>query len=137
MPSLAERREDIPALVAAFIAQHHGAERGLSPEAMMMLQEAAWPGNVLQLRNVVEQALALAVTPQVPATLVRRLLREETEREMEALDEARRAFEYDYLVQLLDSTGGNVTHAARVAKRNRTEFYKLLARHNIDPASYK
>jgi two-component system response regulator GlrR len=56
---------------------------------------------------------------------------------MEALDEARRAFEYDYLVQLLDSTGGNVTHAARVAKRNRTEFYKLLARHNIDPASYK
>jgi two-component system response regulator GlrR len=104
---------------------------------MMMLQEAAWPGNVLQLRNVVEQALALAVTPQVPATLVRRLLREETEREMEALDEARRAFEYDYLVQLLDSTGGNVTHAARVAKRNRTEFYKLLARHNIDPASYK
>jgi two-component system response regulator GlrR len=81
--------------------------------------------------------LALAVTPQVPATLVRRLLREETEREMEALDEARRAFEYDYLVQLLDSTGGNVTHAARVAKRNRTEFYKLLARHNIDPASYK
>jgi two-component system response regulator GlrR len=86
---------------------------------------------------VVEQALALAVTPQVPVTLVRRLLKEETEREMEALDEARRAFEYDYLVQLLDTTGGNVTHAARVAKRNRTEFYKLLARHNIDPASYK
>ena len=137
MPSLAERREDIPALVAAFIAQTYGTERGLSPEAMTALQEAAWPVNVRQLRSVVEQALALAVTPQVPATLVRRLLKEETEREMEALDEARRAFEYDYLVQLLDTTGGNVTHAARVAKRNRTEFYKLLARHNIDPASYK
>lgn len=137
MPSLAERREDIPALVAAFIAQTHGTERGLSPEAMAALQDAAWPGNVRQLRSVVEQALALAVTPQVPVTLVRRLLREETEREMAALDEARRAFEYDYLVQLLDTTGGNVTHAARVAKRNRTEFYKLLARHNIDPGSYK
>ena len=90
-----------------------------------------------QLRSVVEQTLALAVTPQVPVTLVRRLLREETEREMAALDEARRAFEYDYLVQLLDLTGGKVTHAARVAQRNRTEFYKLLARHNIDPGSYK
>ncbi len=137
MPPLTERREDIPALVAACIAQHHGAARGMAPDAMAALQEAAWPGNVRQLRNVVEQALTLAVTPQVPATLVKRLLREETEREMEALDEARRAFEYDYLVQLLDTTGGNVTHAARIAKRNRTEFYKLLARHSIDPASYK
>jgi two-component system response regulator GlrR len=137
MPALAERREDIPALVATFVAQTHGASRGLSPEAMTTLQEAAWPGNVRQLRSVVEQTLALAVTPQAPVTLVKRLLREETEREMAALDEARRAFEYDYLVQLLDITGGNVTHAARVARRNRTEFYKLLARHNIDPGSYK
>jgi two-component system response regulator GlrR len=137
MPALAERREDIPALVASFTAQAQGAARGLSPEAMAVLQEAAWPGNVRQLRSVVEQALAQAVTPQVPVTLVRRLLREETEREMAALDEARRAFEYDYLVQLLDITAGNVTHAARVARRNRTEFYKLLARHGIDPGSYK
>lgn len=137
VPALAERREDIPALVAAFVAQGHGGERGLAPEAMAALQEAAWPGNVRQLRSVVGQAAALAVTPQVPVTLVRRLLREETAREMAALDEARRAFEYDYLVQLLETTGGNVTHAARVAKRNRTEFYKLLARHGIDPGSYK
>lgn len=137
MPALAERREDIPALVTTFVAQAHGAARGVSPEAMAALQEAPWPGNVRQLCSVVEQSLALAVTPQVPVTLVRRLLREETEREMAALDEARRAFEYDYLVQLLDTTGGNVTHAARVARRNRTEFYKLLARHGIDPASYK
>jgi two-component system response regulator GlrR len=137
MPALADRREDIPALVAGFVAQTHDVARGLAPEAMTALQEAAWPGNVRQLRSVVEQSLALALTPQVPLTLVRRLLREETEREMAALDEARRAFEYDYLVRLLDTTGGNVTHAARIARRNRTEFYKLLARHDIDPASYK
>ncbi len=137
MPALAERREDIPALVTSFVAQTHGTARGLVPEAMAALQEATWPGNVRQLRSVVEQTLALAVTAQAPATLVRRLLREETEREMAALDEARRAFEYDYLVQLLDTTGGNVTHAARIAKRNRTEFYKLLARHGIDPARHK
>lgn len=137
MPALAERREDIPALVANFVAQTRGAARGVSPEGLAALQEAAWPGNVRQLRNVVEQTLALAVTSQAPVTLVRRLLREQTERETAALDEARRAFEYDYLVQLLYTTGGNVTHAARVARRNRTEFYKLLSRHGIDPASYK
>ena len=137
VPALAERREDIPALVAAFVAQTRSAARGISPEAVAALQEAAWPGNVRQLRSVVDQALALAVTPQVPVTLVRRLLREESERELVALNEARQTFEYDYLVQLLETTGGSVTHAARVAKRNRTEFYKLLARHGIDPSSYK
>ena len=140
MPPLSERREDIPALVVhfvSFISQMHGVPRGFSPEAVTLLQEAAWPGHVSQLRSVVEQALALAVTPQVPVTLVRRLLREESELEMAALDEARRAFEYGYLVQLLETTGGNVTHAARVARRNRTEFYKLLARHNIEPNNYK
>lgn len=137
MPALAERRADVPLLAASFVSQMQGVARGLSPEAMAALQDAVWPGNVQQLRNVVERALGLAVTSQVPVTLVRSLLREESEREMEALDEARRVFEHDYLVQLLDTTGGNVTHAARVARRNRTEFYKLLARHNIEPGSYK
>ncbi len=137
VPALADRREDIPALVAHFVAQARGQERGFSPEAMAVLQDAAWPGNVRQLRNVVERALAQAVTAQVPATVVKPLLRDESERELAALDEAKRAFEYDYLVQLLETTGGNVSHAARVAQRNRTEFYKLLARHNIDPRAFK
>ena len=43
------------------------------------------------------------------------------------------AFERDYLVRLLKITGGNVTQAARLAKRNRTEFYKLLQRHQLEP----
>ena len=137
VPALADRREDIPALVSHFVARSHGAGRGFTPEGIAALQEMSWPGNVSQLYSVVEQALAQSVTPQVPATLVRLLLREENEREMAALDEARRAFEYDYLVQLLETTGGNVTRASRVAQRNRTEFYKLLARHGIDPASFK
>ncbi|MCX7174442.1 MAG: response regulator [Proteobacteria bacterium] len=137
MPALSERREDIPVLVSHFIARSQGHGRGVSPEAMAILQEAAWPGNVRQLRNIIQQALALSVTPQVPATLVRRLLQEESGREVAALDEARRAFEYDYLADLLKTTCGNVSHAARVARRNRTEFYKLLARHHIDPGNYK
>lgn len=53
------------------------------------------------------------------------------------LDQARRAFERDYLVRILTRTSGNVTHAARLAGRNRTEFYRLLDRHSLSPASFK
>ena len=53
------------------------------------------------------------------------------------LDEARRAFERDYLVRLLKITGGNVTQAARLAGRNRTEFYRLLERHALEPGMFK
>lgn len=53
------------------------------------------------------------------------------------LDQARRAFEHEYLVHLLTLTAGNVTHAARYAGRNRTEFYRLLGRHGLSPASFK
>ena len=53
------------------------------------------------------------------------------------LDQARRAFERDYLVRILTMTAGNVTHAARRAGRNRTEFYRLLDRHSLLPASFK
>jgi two-component system response regulator GlrR len=136
VPSLAERPEDIPGLVAHFV-ERHGGSRRLSPEALALMQEASWPGNVRQLENVVEQALRLSVTPLAPASLVQRLLRDELEQDMAGFDEARRAFEREYLQQLLQTTGGNVARAARIAQRNRTEFYKLLARHKLDPASFK
>jgi two-component system response regulator GlrR len=141
LPPLAERRDDIPLLVAHFARRwaerSRGTPHGFAPDALGLLQEAPWPGNVRQLRNVVEQVLGQAVTALVPASLVRRVLRDDNEREMAAFDDARRAFEYEYLVDLLTSTAGNVAQAARIAQRNRTEFYKLLARHELDPASFK
>jgi two-component system response regulator GlrR len=136
VPPLAERPEDIPALVAHFCARHEG-DRRFSPEALNLLQEAHWPGNAGQLESIVDQALRLSVTPLVPATLVRRLLWEEQERNTVGFDDARRAFEREYLSVLLQTTCGNVARAARVAQRNRTEFYKLLARHGLDPGSFK
>jgi two-component system response regulator GlrR len=56
---------------------------------------------------------------------------------MASLEEARRGFERDYLVRILRITGGNVTQAARLARRNRTEFYKLLERHSLEPKLFK
>ncbi len=140
LPALAERREDIPLLCAHFIEQLSGRYGkpmpAFAPEAMELLVNAAWPGNVRQLLNVVEQTVALATSPLVPASLVQQALRDDSAASL-SLDEARRAFEHDYLVRLLRTTEGNVAQAARMAQRNRTEFYKLLQRHNLSPAQFK
>ena len=140
LPQLAERREDIPLLCAHFVEKlaerYRKPARTFSPDAMEQLVNASWPGNVRQLLNVVEQAVALSASPVIPASLVQQALHDDKTM-MASLDEARRAFEHDYLVRLLKSTGGNVAQAARMARRNRTEFYKLLQRHNLSPGLFK
>jgi len=140
IPSLAARREDIPLLAEHFLAGlgAKGRKRvtGFSPEAMEALVAAPWPGNVRQLANAVEQAYTLSTSTVIPADLVREAIRA-TPQEVPSFAEARRRFELDYLVRLLQITEGNVTRAARLAGRNRTDFYKLLARHEIEPALFK
>ncbi|MDP5239633.1 sigma 54-interacting transcriptional regulator [Uliginosibacterium sp. 31-16] len=140
IPSLAERREDIPLLAQHFLQRL--AERykrpvtTYSPEAMELLLAAPWPGNVRQLLNVVEQTVALTTTPVIPAALVQRALQDDGGA-IESFEEARHRFERDYLVRLLRLTGGNAAQAARLAQRNRTEFYRLLARYHLEPAAFK
>ena len=140
LPLLAERREDIPLLAGHFVArlgERYGRERiALSPEAMEVLVAAPWPGNVRQLLNVIEQSVALAPADVIPATLVREALDSATP-PLTPLDEARRAFEREYLARILKITQGNVTQAARLAGRNRTEFYRLLDRHALQPSMFK
>jgi two-component system response regulator GlrR len=140
IPTLAERREDIPLLANEFLARLGARYRrgplALSPEAMQLLVSAPWPGNVRQLLNAVEQAVALAATEVIPESLVRQAL-DAGDTALTPLDEARRAFERDYLVRILKITGGNVTKAARLAGRNRTEFYRLLERHSLEPGVFK
>lgn len=97
---------------------------------------AAWPGNVRQLYNVIEQSVALATTPLISASLVQQAIQNE-DTELTSFEQARRKFEREYLAQLLKITDGNVTNASRMAKRNRTEFYKLLQRHQLDPRLFK
>ena len=140
LPALAERREDIPLLAGHFLAdfarRYERPRLALSPEAMELLVAAAWPGNVRQLLNVIEQAVALSATEVIPASLVRQAL-DAGDSALTPLDEARRAFERDYLARILKITAGNVTQAARLAGRNRTEFYRLLDRHALEPGMFK
>ena len=132
IPPLAARREDIVPLATHFLAttaaRYGKSVRAFAPEGLELLIGAPWPGNVRQLANVVEQAVALATSPIVPVALVASALKAEPAG-LTPLDEAKRAFERDYLIRILRITKGNVSQAARLAQRNRTEFYKLLERH--------
>lgn len=140
LPPLRARREDIPVLVNHFLGllteKNRRNVNAFAPEALDLLIGADWPGNVRQLLNVVEYCVALSSTPIVPASLVKKGLRDKTG-EILPLAEARDRFERDYLAQLLHITGGNVAQAARLAQRNRTDFYKLLNRHHLTPALFK
>lgn len=140
LPTLAERREDIALLANHFLDKlaHKYDKRlsGFAPEALKALTTAAWPGNVRQLYNVVEQVCALSTTPLVPLSLVQRALRIPSAQVL-SFAEARQRFEREYLVGLLKMTDGNVADAARLAQRNRTEFYRLLQKHALTPGQFK
>jgi two-component system response regulator GlrR len=140
IPNLAARREDIPLLATHFLercaAQSQKHVMGFAPEALEVLVQAPWPGNVRQLLNVVEQTVVLSTTPIIPTSLVMQAL-SNTPATMPPLDDAKHHFEQEYLVRLLKITHGNVSQAARLAGRNRTEFYRLLERHQLDPAQFR
>ncbi len=140
MPPLAARREDIPLLTLAkldSLARNNGSiQKRLAPGALELLVAAEWPGNVRQLFNIVEHCAALCPGPVISAEVVRCALGNETE-PLPSLAEARAQFTRTYLTQLLKLTSGNVSKAAQLAKHNRTDFYKLLARHDIQHADFR
>ena len=140
IPSLAERREDIGLLANHFLQvfseRHQKKINNFSADALDCLIQAPWPGNVRQLQNVVEQTVVLATSPIISMILVQKALQVEGD-PIVPLEMARQQFEHQYLVNLLKSTEGNVTHAAKLARRNRTEFYRLLERHHIQAHLFK
>ncbi|MBO9513599.1 MAG: sigma 54-interacting transcriptional regulator [Variovorax sp.] len=140
LPPLSARREDIPLLANHFLqrlsAKYGKRLSGFAPEALKALTTASWPGNVRQLFNVVEQVCALSSSPLIPLALVQRALRVPSV-EVLTYAEAKQRFEREYLVGLLKLTDGNVADAARLADRNRTEFYRLLQKHELTPGHFK
>ncbi|MGM3191820.1 two-component system response regulator GlrR [Dickeya dadantii subsp. dieffenbachiae] len=140
LPALNERAEDIPLLANHLLreaaARHKPFVRSFSTDAMKRLMAARWPGNVRQLVNVIEQCVALTSAPVIGDALVEQALEGENTA-LPTFAEARNQFELNYLRKLLQIAKGNVTQAARMAGRNRTEFYKLLARHELDANDFK
>ncbi len=136
----ADRREDIVPLSIHFLTQmaaRYGNDiSGFASEALEQVVSAPWPGNVRQLQNAVEQAVALATGGVIPASLLQNAINNQSSA-LTSLDEAKHSFERDYLVRILKITRGNVACAGKLAQRNRTEFYKLLDRYQIDPKLFK
>ena len=140
IPPLAARREDIGLLANYFLTnfntKYSKKLNGFAPEALEILLAAPWPGNVRQLQNVIEQVVVLSTTPIITVALVQKALQDNVSN-MVSLETAKKNFEQQYLINLLKATQGNVAQSARIAGRNRTEFYKILERHHINPALFK
>jgi two-component system response regulator GlrR len=134
LPTLEQRAEDIPLLARHVLQQsaerHHVKVTRFSDDALQLLATAKWPGNVRQLVNVVEQCVALTQSPVISALLVEQALSQNSSY-WPTLTEARDQFERQYLIRVLQMTEGNVTRAAELAGRNRTDFYKLLKKHEL------
>lgn len=140
LPPLSQRREDIPLLAQHFLTMANKVNKntikGFSQEAMELLIGAPWPGNIRQLQNVVEQSIALSTEPLISVTLISNALRDKPSH-LPTFQEAKDQFERNYLSKLLKLTDGNVSQAAKIAQRNRTDFYKLLNRHHLTPEGFR
>src|SRR5439155_3197542 len=134
VPSLAERREDIPLLAAFFCAQayqRHGLPRlELSPNALHAARSAAWPGNVRQLENAVEAAVIRAAGAHAEQVERAHLFPEAAVRpEADApvtFQEATRRFQERLLQDALEAEGWNVVDTARRLDLARSHVYNLI-----------
>lgn len=137
IPPLRARREDIPLIINHHINELQGdREIQFAPDAMRLLSEADWPGNIQHLINVIRQCIRLSGTKIIPEALVSSRIKSPLYK-IAPLSHAQREFERKYVLDVLKATRGNVTKAANIAKRNRTEFHRLLKKHQIDAKPFR
>jgi two-component system response regulator GlrR len=135
---LADRREDVLPLAAHFLALA-AAEAGVQPvgfatDARTALLEESWPGNVSELRERVRQAVRLAGGGAVSSEAL--MLATRAER-VPSFRDAKRAFEARYVESLLRLCDGNISQAARLAKKDRKDFYDVIRRTGVDPSLFR
>jgi len=140
IPPLRERRDDIPLLAQHFLQQSakrmHKEIRGFLPAAMQKLMLYSWPGNVRELENTIEKVVVLSSQDMITPDLLPSST-ESTEGQVKALTAAKEEFERNYLKEMLQVTGGNISRAAQIAGRYRADFYKLLKKHGLHPGDAK
>ncbi len=140
LPALHERPEDIPLLARHFLsraaARHNPKVKNIASAGLNQLARSSWPGNIRQLENIIEQLTALSSSSVISEGAVVQALASQ-ESVIPNFNDARADFERRYLSKVLQITEGNVTQAARIAGRNRTDFYKLLNKHQLEAAQFK
>jgi len=139
IPPLKERKEDIPPLVEHFLSKY-GEQMGkknstITSAALQKLMLYDWPGNVRELENTIQFALAMCENGIIDAELI---LPDSTGRSpLPTLNEARAGFEKTYLRNLLKATAGNISRAAELAGKYRSDLYNLLKKHGLSPDEFK
>ncbi|MCC6751663.1 MAG: sigma-54-dependent Fis family transcriptional regulator [Deltaproteobacteria bacterium] len=151
LPPLRRRPDDIPLLVQHFIqkyaARHGRAVNRVEDAALERLLAYAWPGNVRELENVVQRAVLLAQGEAITAELLPRPLRGELPpMEVAASDEALftearaqalASFERRYLERVLAAEQGNLARAARRAGLDKSNFRRMVRRHEVDLGRFR
>ncbi|WP_020406810.1 sigma 54-interacting transcriptional regulator [Hahella ganghwensis] len=143
LPPLRERREDLPVLLNHFLDQlgerYSQTAKRVAPEALEYLLAYQWPGNVRELMNFSEKCHALSASQIISRELVSQTLpqKQKVQDTQVSLSEAKRRFEKDYVERLLNQAGGSIPEAARLADRNRSDFFKIVKKHGIDPELFK
>ena len=150
VPSLAERREDVPELAQFFIEAFNKSQglplRALSDEAVAMLQTMAWPGNVRQLKNVIERVLILGADKgEITASEIPGDSQSEEADEGRVvlsgslttlpLREARELFEREYLLTQINRFGGNISRTANFVGMERSALHRKLKSLNVVTSS--
>ncbi len=139
---LRERREDIVPLARHFLTElAEGRSLELSTPAIKRLERYPWPGNVRELRNRVEVAIALTDGDRLEANdfaLDASALEGPATGDVTLMPmrDARAHFDRDYLIRVLRASGGNVTRAAEMAGKHRTDFYALMKRHSLKRSDF-
>ena len=141
LPPLRRRKEDIPLLVSQFIGRFNRLQgktvQGVTPEALSLLMAHNWPGNIRELENVIEHAVAMAddeeiKTTDLPDQFIDTDIDTQVEKPLIPFDEAKRHFEKHYLEGVLERSKGKITKASTLSAIPRQNIYEKIKKYNID-----
>jgi two-component system, NtrC family, response regulator GlrR len=143
---LRDRKDDIPLLAEhfreKFSRQMKKKVKGLSAPALQKMMLYDWPGNVRELKNVMEYAVAITQQDVISEDLI--LLQRKgilglapSTSRLLPLKEAKDVYEKSYLIQLLEACKGNISKAAKIAGKYRSDFYDLLKKHDLKAEDFK
>ncbi|MGQ9630848.1 MAG: sigma-54 interaction domain-containing protein [bacterium] len=139
LPPLREHKEDIPLLVEYFLDKYsretNKVVERVSPEAMKLLMEHDWQGNVRELANVIERAVVLSNGSEILPEHLPMRPKSESPKEIKVglhLEEAQNAFRRQYITETLLHTGGNQSEASRILGIQRTYLSRLIREMKIE-----
>jgi two-component system, NtrC family, response regulator GlrR len=140
LPPLQERKEDIPILSRHFLqkfSKEMGKDiNGFSINAMQKLISYPWPGNIRELENTIECAVAMTRRDIITQDFI--LQSQESNPEgLISFKDAKENFEKNYLIQLFELTRGNVSKAAKLAGKYRADVYELVKKYNLKLTDFR